>query len=68
MRSKLLEPGLPLESGIAAITLGMVLIAIGVISGPFFYPGLFVLIAGFLITITAGVLYALPRSADGAKA
>lgn len=67
MRSKLLEPDLLLESAIAVVTLGMVLIAIGVISGPFFYPGLFVLIAGFLLTITAGVLYTLPRSADGAK-
>ena len=68
MRSKLLEPGLLLEGGVAVITLGMVLIAIGVMSGPFFYPGLFVLIIGFLFISAAGVLYTLPRSADGTKA
>ena len=52
------EPGLQLQIGIALITLGMVLIAIGVIAGAFFIPGLYVLMAGFLATVLAGVLYA----------
>ncbi|MGH7471053.1 MAG: hypothetical protein ACRENP_24145 [Longimicrobiales bacterium] len=52
--------GLLLEAGLTLAALGMMLVVLGVIAGPFFYPGLFVLTAGLLLAATAGVLYVLP--------
>jgi len=55
------EPGLMLEAGVALATLGMVLVALGVIMGPLFYPGVLLVTAGLLLAAVAGIRYVLPR-------
>ena len=55
------EPGFLLELGVLGATLGMALVALGVISGPLFYPGVIVVTAGLLLTALAGIWYVLPR-------
>jgi hypothetical protein len=55
------QPGLLLEVGVAVAVLGMVLVVLGVIIAPLFFPGIFVLTAGLLLTAAAGVLYVIPR-------
>jgi hypothetical protein len=55
------EPGFLLEAGVAGATLGMALIALGVIISPFLYPGLLVVTAGLLASAVAGIWYVVPR-------
>ena len=59
------QPGLLLQTGLLVAVLGMTLVVLGVIVGPLFYPGVFVLMAGQLLCAWAGIIYTL--SADDAR-
>jgi hypothetical protein len=62
-----IHPGLLLELGLALVVLGMSLVVLGVIAGPVFLIGVYILIAGMLLIASAGILYVIPRYADGAR-
>ncbi|HEX6559107.1 MAG TPA: hypothetical protein VF021_06575 [Longimicrobiales bacterium] len=46
-----------LLAGLAIVTVGMAILIIGVISPALFYPGVYLIAAGMLVTAIAGVLH-----------
>jgi hypothetical protein len=49
--------GIILRAGVGVTVMGMTLIVLGVIYGPLFFPGLFVLTLGLVGVAVAGLLY-----------
>jgi hypothetical protein len=62
------DPILLLQAGIALTVAAMSLIVLGVIAGPLFLPGVYVLIAGMLVTAAAGILQAIQGDAENGRA
>jgi hypothetical protein len=60
-----ISPRILLVAGLSLVTLGMALVAIGVLSASLFYPGVYLILAGTLGIAGAGVWFvARPPETD----